>query len=149
MKKETKFSNEEIKTFQEKSNEVREFLNELEGDIDKLIFEKFTKGELKRITNEKEYWEQHKIYKKKITKLMRKSYKFFTDGFNFIREIEILYSEMEFIGLVSEEWVQGQRERLLREMNSPYEFKMWVLDSRDKLKNSLKSRYEKIKSKVT
>ncbi len=93
---------------------------------------------LKRIETEEEYWKKHKEYKKKINKLFRKSYKFLTDPLGFVNEFENILAEMEFIGLVSMEWTQGQRERLYREMNKPSEFKQWIIDSRENIRNKFK-----------
>ena len=93
---------------------------------------------LKRIETEEEYWKKHKEYKKKINKLFRKSYKFLTDPLGFVNEFENIVAEMEFIGLVSMEWTHGQRERLYREMNKPSEFKQWIIDSRENIRNKFK-----------
>ena len=95
--------------------------------------------ELKRISTEEEYWKKHKEYKKKIARLMRKSYKFIKDPQRFIDEFENLLAEMEFIGLVSSSWSQGQRERLYREMAKPEEFKEWVSESQRRMREKAKS----------
>ena len=52
-------------------------------------------------------------------------------------------SEMVFIGLVTEEWSHSQRMRLYNEMNKPSEFKHWVEDSFNKIKNKLSPKRRK------
>ncbi|MFW6130938.1 MAG: hypothetical protein ACOC56_07115, partial [Atribacterota bacterium] len=59
------------------------------------------------------------------------------DPEGFIEDYETLLAEMEFIGLVSAEWSQSQRERLYREMNKPQEFKSWVESGLEKAKKKL------------
>ena len=101
--------------------------------------------QLKKITSEDEYWKQHKIYKKSMNKLFRKGFKYLTNPLGFIDEIEQLLAEMEFIGLVSPEWSQGQRERLYRELGKPTEFKGWVMSKGEVLYEQIETKKDELK----
>lgn len=106
----------------------------------------FKKGKIKPVETEQEFWSEYKKDKKRISKLFRKSYKAFSNPISFIEEYENILAEMEFKGLVTPEWVQGQRERLYREMNKPDEFKEWVSGMKDRIYNKKDEILKKIKN---
>lgn len=106
---------------------------------------------LKKIESEQEYWEQHKIYKKKLAKYCRKGYKYLLKQDEFIDGFESILLEMEFIGLTTHKWTLEQMQRLFNELNSPNEFKNWVERSKKRLIKKIpfiKDREEKNKKQI-
>lgn len=97
--------------------------------------EKNNKEVWARVKTEEEYWKKHKEMKKEIKKLFRSSYKMLNDPEGFIKKYELMLAKYEFIGVVSSEWVDGQRKRLYNELNKPSEFKESVVRAKDKLKS--------------
>src|SRR6056297_3643250 len=95
---------------------------------------------LKKIESEKEYWDKHKEYKKKLNKFMRKGFKYMFRQDEFINGYEKILLEMEFIGLVKHEWVINQLNRLIEELKVPNEFKEFVERGKEKLKNKIKKK---------
>lgn len=97
---------------------------------------------------EKEFWKLFKFYKKKINKLIRKFYRFYGDETRFIYDFELILTEMEYIRLVSSKWVQEQRERLYRELNSPAEFKSWIDEGMLRSSEYIDNKKDYIKKKI-
>lgn len=130
-------ANEDDK-IKQKGEELSKDKNKIQDKANQHVFELYKEGVLKRVETENEFWTEFKKYKKKINKLMRKSYKFFGEPKEFIEQFENILAEMVFVGVVTEEWAQGQRERLYRELNKPEEFKDWVDEGKKKIKEKFR-----------
>lgn len=122
---------------------------DIDKKVSKEIYRKFLNKELVKIDGnsyeelEKKFKSETKKYKKRIAKLLKNSYKMFNNKLDMLYELELLWQEMEFIGLVDDEWVQYQRERLYRELNNPEEFKQWLSYNKDKLKSKINKALKK------
>jgi len=89
---------------------------------------------LKKIETTEEYWKKHKEYKKRISRLFRKAYKFINKPSDFAEEYDKILDEMEFIELVTPEWTQQQRERFYEMLNYPQELRQWLEDNAQRIK---------------
>lgn len=87
---------------------------------------------------EEEYWKLHKEYSKKMRKLRNSALKFIKNPHNYFKEFEILLNEMLKDEIVTSEWVQEQKVRFYKEMNSPSEFKDWLGKKKDALLKKFK-----------
>jgi len=117
----------------------KEKLKEIDKRIDEQIDKLLKDKKLKFVKDQKDYWVKHKQYKKRIGVMFKPRYIsiIWNRPYDFIFEYELILKEMTLVGLVTDDWANGQRERLIREIQTPAEFKGWVMWNKNKLRNMI------------
>lgn len=90
---------------------------------------------ISEVTSEKEYWDKHKEYNKKIKKLSRDFKLLIYYPEDYIKKFEILLCEMVSYGLVSLEWANSKRKKLYDDLKNPVKYKGWVIKKLEKIRD--------------
>lgn len=91
---------------------------------------------IKEVTSETEYWEQHKIYKKKLRRITKNILKLMSDPEGFIKDFETTLREMLSYGILNSEQIEKIRFDIYTDINS-----------NANLRSKIHGKLEKIKSK--
>lgn len=104
------------------------------------------KPKLKQVTSKEQYWEQHKIYSKKLDKLTRNPAKFFNNPKDYQLQLELTLDEMVQLGLITNEFRTIKLTKFYQNLSKPA---LWKTEVKDKIVN-LKDKYSKsFKQKYT
>ena len=126
-------------------------LEEMQEEAYKRVFQLFVNKEIEIIDEYKHDYEYYKKidkkYNKRFNKLIRNAIKYWGKPYEYYFEVELLFTEMEFVKYQSSEYINEQRLRLIREINLPFEFKNDVLNSMESMKNKTKKVVKNIKNK--
>lgn len=90
------------------------------------------------ITSEKEYWEEHKKFKKKLNNIIKNVKLLVKNPAQYIKDFEDLMNEGVETEVISKEYAEQQKSKLQKELASPTKFKIFAEEKLRKLKNKFK-----------
>jgi len=97
---------------------------------------------LRRVTNQNQFDDAYKYYKKKINKLFRSAFKYFSNWELFKTEYSKLLDEAVFIGVFTREWCDDQLLRLdktiIKSFEASEDLKSLPQKTKDKIINKVK-----------
>lgn len=117
-------------------------------DIETRVYNEFVNKEIfilnqNNLSNEEFkvlYDNEYNNYKKELKKLLRTAYKNVFNPLKTLEGLEYIWCKYIFIGVLSEEYVEGQRNRMYSSMNTP---DLDIRNKVDKIKQKINKRFKK------
>jgi len=117
-------------------------------DIESRVYNEFVNKEIfilnqNKLSNEEFkvlYDNEYSRYKKELKKLLRTAYKNVFNPLKTLEGLEYIWYKYIFIGVLNEEYVEGQRNRMYSSMNTP---SLDIRNKVDKIKQKINKRFKK------
>jgi len=122
--------------------------NKFMEDIESRVYNEFVNKEIfilnqNKLSNEEFkvlYDNEYSRYKKELKKLLRTAYKNVFNPLKTLEGLEYIWYKYIFIGVLNEEYVEGQRNRMYSSMNTP---SLDIRNKVDKIKQKINKRFKK------